>query len=55
MYTRKLSGFGDFYFKGMGFKKKTFVGKLDWDEDEPQLLNLPPTLWNVSDLFARSS
>jgi hypothetical protein len=48
VHTRAV---GDFYCKRIGFKKKAFVGKLDWDENEPQLLNLPPTLWNVSDLF----
>jgi hypothetical protein len=52
VHTRAV---GDFYFKCMGFKKKAFIGKLYWGEDEPQLLSLPPTLWNVSDLFARYS
>jgi hypothetical protein len=47
-HTRAVA---DFYVNRMGFKKKTFVGKLEWDDDEPHTMKLPSYLWNISELF----
>ena len=41
----------DFYTKQMGFTPKVFVGKHDWQENEPRSLNLPQNLWDVRKLF----
>jgi hypothetical protein len=47
-HTRKVA---EFYINRMGFKKKTFVGKLDWDDNEPHTLKLPSYMWNISEMF----
>ena len=47
-HTRALA---DFFLNRMGFKKKTFLGKVDWDEDEPRNIVLPKYLWNITELF----
>ena len=30
-----------------GFKRKTFCGKQDWEEDEGRILHLPAELWSL--------
>jgi hypothetical protein len=47
-HTRKVA---EFYESRMGFKKKTFVGKLDWEDNEPHTLKLPSSMWNISEMF----
>ena len=47
-HTRAVA---DFYVNRMRFKKKTFVGKFEWDDDEPHTMKLPSYLWKISELF----
>jgi hypothetical protein len=47
-HTRAVA---DFYVNRMGFKKKAFLGKLEWDDDEPRTMKLPSYVWNITDLF----
>lgn len=41
----------DFFCGPLEFKRKTLVGKFNWEDDEPVLLDLPTKLWNLSELF----
>jgi hypothetical protein len=47
-HTRAVA---DFYVNRMGFKKKAFLGKLEWDDGKPRTIKLPSYLWNISELF----
>ena len=48
-HTRAIA---DFYTDRMNFKKKSFVGKIDWeDETEPHTFKLPSYVWNIPGLF----
>ena len=51
MGTAHTRAVADFYTNKMGFKKKAFVGKTDWGENEPRILKLPKALWNIAELF----
>lgn len=47
-HTRAVA---DFYVNRMKFKKKAFLGKVAWDEDEQCTMKLTKPLWNIADLF----
>ena len=47
-HTRALT---EFFSTKLGFKKKSFVGKTVWDEDEPRNMRLPNNLWEIENLF----
>ena len=47
-HTRAVT---DFYTTKMGFKKKAYIGKHDWQENEPRSLKLPKNLWDINGLF----
>lgn len=50
VHTRAIS---DFYCGALGFKKKTFLGKQNWPEQEARIIHLPSELWNLQQLFDR--
>jgi hypothetical protein len=39
----------DFYVRHLGFEKKAFLGKVDWEEDERRSLLLPKSLWDCAE------
>jgi len=49
-HTRAVS---DFFLNRMSFRRKAFIGKFDWDDDECRSLRLPGALWNFNDLFQK--
>jgi hypothetical protein len=49
-HTRALE---DFFCKKMGFQRKSFHGKLDWDWGEAQKLHLPSSMWSLDGLFPK--
>lgn len=49
VHTRAVCDF--FTQSKYGFKRTTFCGKQDWDDDEGRIVHLPPELWNLNTLF----
>mmetsp|Transcript_55666 Transcript_55666/g.62991 ORF Transcript_55666/g.62991 Transcript_55666/m.62991 type:complete len:199 (-) Transcript_55666:362-958(-) len=48
-HTRAVS---EFCVHHMGFTKKAFIGKVDWDEHESRTMKLPEYLWDIHKLFS---
>jgi len=48
-HTRAVS---EFCVNQMGFTKKAFIGKVDWDENESRTMKLPEYLWDIHKLFS---
>lgn len=51
-HTKEVS---QFFVDKFGFKKKAFIGKMEYEEDDNHKLQLPSSLWNPSELFATKS
>lgn len=52
MGTAHTKAVSEFFVQHMGFRKKMFVGKVDWDENECHKLQLPKSLWHFAELFS---
>mmetsp|Transcript_27806 Transcript_27806/g.29975 ORF Transcript_27806/g.29975 Transcript_27806/m.29975 type:complete len:112 (-) Transcript_27806:231-566(-) len=48
-HTRAVS---EFCVHHLGFTKKAFIGKVDWDEHESRTMKLPEYLWDIHKLFS---
>ncbi|CAJ1959736.1 unnamed protein product [Cylindrotheca closterium] len=48
-HTKEVS---KFFVEGLFFKRKAFLGKMEYKEDEHHKLELPSSLWNPSELFS---
>jgi len=48
LHTRAMA---EFYCDRLGFKKKTFVGSLNWDEDQARILQFPSAFCDPAKLF----
>jgi hypothetical protein len=53
--TAHMKAVADFFIHRGGFRRKCFVGKIDWDDSECRKLQLPSYLWDFSQLFVRQT